>query len=123
LVQDTATLFFTRSGANDPDFNLRREPAFIIRKKGTDQVFISVIEIHGKFDPIAEFSTNAYPSVKKINLLENNKDYSIAEILIDDKKLVIAQCNKDFDNNTKHSTQNINWTGPYAVWYDGKILN
>jgi len=123
LIQDTATLFFTRSGANDPDFNLRREPAFIIRKKGTDEAFVTVIEIHGKFDPIAEFSTNSYPSVKKITLLQNNKDYSIAEVMVDDKKLLIAQCNKDFDNNTKHTTQNINWTGPYAVWYDGKILN
>ena len=123
LIQDTAALFFTRSGANDPDFNLRREPAFIIRKKGTDEAFVTVIEIHGKFDPIAEFSTNSYPSVKKITLLQNNKDYSIAEVMVDDKKLLIAQCNKDFDNNTKHTTQNINWTGPYAVWYDGKILN
>jgi hypothetical protein len=123
LIQDTATLFFTRSGANDPDFNLRREPAFIIRKKGTDEAFVTVIEIQGKFYPIAEFSTNSYPSVKKITLLQNNKDYSIAEVMVDDKKLLIAQCNKDFDNNTKHTTQNINWTGPYAVWYDGKILN
>ncbi|HEX2629887.1 MAG TPA: heparinase II/III family protein, partial [Chitinophagaceae bacterium] len=31
LVQGDATLFFTRTGANDPNFNLRREPAFIIR--------------------------------------------------------------------------------------------
>jgi hypothetical protein len=82
-----------------------------------------VIEIHGKYDALAEFSTNAYPSVKKIILLQNNKDCSIAEVLVDNKKLLIAQCNKDFDNKTKHTTQNISWTGPYAVWYDGKILN
>ena len=37
--------------------------------------------------------------------------------------LLIAQSNKDFDNNKKHSVQNISWTGPYTVWYDCKILN
>lgn len=123
LIQDSAKLFFTRSGANDPDFNLRHEPAFIIRKKGKNQSFVSVIEIHGKFDPVAEFSTNAYPSVKQIKLLQNDETYSIAEIAVDDKKLVIAQCNRDFDNKAKHTVQNINWTGPYTVWYDGKIVN
>jgi hypothetical protein len=123
LVQDSADLFFTRIGANDPDFNLRHEPAYIIRKKGKDQVFVNVIEIHGKFDPISEYSINAYPSVNQIRLVQNDEDYSIAEISIDNKKLVIAQCNKDFNSTTKHTVQNINWTGPYAVRYDGKNLN
>src|SRR6185436_2616515 len=34
LIEDSAQLFFTRTGANDPNFNLRREPSYIIRKKG-----------------------------------------------------------------------------------------
>ncbi len=123
LIQGEASLFLTRTGANDPDFNLRHEPAFIIRKKGTNESFVSVIEIHGKFDPVAEFTTNAYPSVKQIKLLQNDDAYSIAEILVDNKKLLIAQCNNDFDSTAKHTIQAINWTGPYTVLYDGKILN
>lgn len=122
LAEGEASLFFTTSGANDPDFNLRRTPAFIIRKKGTEQSFVSVIEIHGKFDPIAEFSTNAYSSVRKISLPEN-KEYTVVEISVKDKKLVIAQSNTQFDNKAAHSTQGRTWTGPYAVWYDGKLLN
>jgi hypothetical protein len=122
-IQDSASLFFTRSGANDPHFNLRHEPAFIIRKKGRDQSFVSVIEIHGKFDPVAEFSTNAYPSVSSVKLLQHNDQYSIAEILTGGKKLLIVQCNKDYGEKTKHSAGGLDWTGPYAVWYDGKILN
>ncbi len=123
LIQDTALLFFTRSGANDPDFNLRHEPAFIIRKNGKNQSFISVIEIHGKYDPVAEFSTNAYPLVKQIKMLQNDEAYSIAEITVEDKKLLIAQSNSDFDLKKKHSVKNIDWTGPCTVWYNGKILN
>ena len=122
MIEGAASLLFTRIGANDPDFNLRREPAYIIRKNGTNQSFVNVIEIHGKFNPVTELSSNAYPSVKKIRLLQNDTDFSIVEILINDKKLVIAQCNKDF-TNTKHTVRGITWNGPYVVLYDEKILN
>jgi oligo-alginate lyase len=122
LVQDTAQVFFTRIGANDPDFNLRREPAFIIRKNGKDQSFISVIEIHGNFDPVYEFSSNAYPSVKKIKLLQQDTEYSVAEIMIGDKKLQIAQCNNDVDAKKAHVAQGISWTGPFTVLFDGKKM-
>ncbi|MGB4844446.1 MAG: heparinase II/III family protein [Ferruginibacter sp.] len=120
LVQDTAEIFYTRTGANDPDFNLRHEPAIIIRKNGKDQSFISVIEIHGKFDPVYEFSSNAYPSVKQIKLLQNDNDYSVVEIMVGDKKLMIAQCNNSTDDKMKHMARGLNWTGPFTVLFDGK---
>jgi len=121
LIEGAASLFFTRTGANDPNFNLRREPAFVIRKNGSGQSFISVIEIHGKFDPIIEFSTNSYSSVQNMRMLENGA-YSVVEIIISGKRLVIAQSNKDFNKTTKHSAKEINWTGPFTVLYDGKKL-
>ena len=127
LVLDKAELFFTRAGANDPNFNLRHEPSFIIRKKGKNQAFINVVEIHGNFDSRNEFSSNAYPSVQQIKLLQNDIDYSVAEIMIDGKQLLIAQCNKNFNPTTKHSIKkeniNIEWNGPYTVLYQGKKLN
>ncbi len=122
LITDSAKLFFTRSGANDPNFNLRHEPALIFRKNGSNQVFVNVLEIHGKFDPIVEFSTNAYPSVKQIRLLQNDENYSIAEIDVDGKKLQVAQCNKNFETIQVHTVQGISWTGPFTVLYDGKKL-
>jgi hypothetical protein len=122
LIEGQASLFFTRSGANDPSFNLRREPAFIIRKNGISQSFVSVVEIHGNFDPIIEFSTQSYPSVQEIKLLQNDDSYTVAEIRLQGKKLVIAQCNKEFENKIKHTVQGIGWTGPYTVLLDGKKL-
>jgi hypothetical protein len=121
LIEGTASLFFTRTGANDPNFNLRREPAFIIRKNGSTQSFINVLEIHGKFDPIVEVSTNSYSSVQNMKLLENG-DYSVIEIIINGKKILIAQSNNDFNKTTKHSAKEISWTGPFTVLYDGKNL-
>jgi len=123
LTDEATKLFFTRTGANDPNFNLRREASYIIRKKGKQQSFVNVIEIHGKFDAVTEFSTHSYPSVQQIKLLQNDAEYSVAEIMISGKKLLIAQCNRDFDSKAKHSDQNISWTGPYVALYDGKIIN
>lgn len=126
LVQGSAKILFTRSGANDPNFNIRHEPAYIIRKKGKDQVFINVIEIHGKYDPINEFSTNAYPEVQQIKLLSDDPAFTVAEIMIAGKKLWIAQCKKDFEQTKKHSVtiENVKmeWMGPCSVLYDGKEL-
>lgn len=122
LVEGKANLFFTRTGANDPNFNLRHEPAFIVRKNGKDQSFVSVIEIHGRFDPVYEFSTDAYPSVQQIKLLQNDSEFSVAEIIVGNKILQIAQCNIDFDKTKIHSAQGISWTGPFTVLFDGKKL-
>ena len=126
LVQGSAKILFTRSGANDPNFNIRHEPAYIIRKKGKDQVFINVIEIHGKYDPINEFSTNAYPEVQQIKLLSDDPAFTLAEIMIGGKKLWLAQCKKDFEQTKKHSVtiENVKmeWMGPCSVLYDGKEL-
>lgn len=122
IVAGSAKVFFTRSGANDPNFNLRHEPALIIRRKGKDQSYVSMIEIHGKFDPVAEFSSDAYPSVQQIKLLHNDELYSVAEIIVGGKKLQLAQCNKNFDEKMVHSAKGLKWTGPYTVLYDGKTL-
>ncbi len=126
LITDSAKLIFTRAGANDPSFNLRHEPSYIIRKRGRNQLFLNVIELHGKYDPVAEFSSGSYPSVQKMELKNNDNAFTIAKITIADKELLIAQCNSDFSVTAKHNFSkngvNISWTGPYTVLYNGKPL-
>jgi hypothetical protein len=121
LIEDSASIFFTRIGANDPNFNLRNEPAYIIRKKGEKESFLNVIEIHGSYDPVSENSSSSNSSIESIKLLEND-EYTIAEIAINKKKITIAQSNKIFDKNTTHTRNGISWIGAYTVLYDGKIL-
>ena len=126
LVQKPSKLFFTHAGANDPNFNLRREPSYIIRRSGANELFVNVIELHGKLDHVGEFSSNAYPSVERINLLRHDADYSVAEIIIKGKKLVVAQSNKIFEKDKRHELSavgaTLKWTGPYLILFDGKQL-
>ena len=51
--------FLARSGAGDPNFNLRRETSFIVRKNGDNQLFVSVIEPHGTFNALSEASSGS----------------------------------------------------------------
>lgn len=126
LVDDSTKMYFTRLGANDPNFNLRREPAYIVRKKGGNQTFVNVIEIHGKYDGNLESSTDANSSIQKIELLQDDADYSVAKITINNKTLLIAQCNKNVGNAASHSIKitdkTITWLGPYTILYDEKII-
>ncbi|MBC7721036.1 MAG: alginate lyase family protein [Pedobacter sp.] len=126
LVDDSTKMYFTSLGANDPNFNLRRDPAYIIRKKGGNQTFVNVVEIHGKYDGNLEASTNANSSIQKIELLQDDEDYSVAKIIINNKILLIIQCNKNFDLTKKHTLKindnQIDFVGSYTVLFDGKIL-
>lgn len=125
LVEGKADIFLTRSGASDPDFNLRHEPAMIIRKKGNNQSFVNITEIHGNYDPSAELSSNSYSQVQQMRLVENNEEQTIVEIVLGGKKLVIAQSNKNIGAGISHKANGVplEWNGPFIVMYDGKKLN
>jgi oligo-alginate lyase len=123
---DAAKVFFTRIGANDPDFNLRRDPSYILRVNGSNKTFVNTIEIHGNYSPTAEIASSAYSLVSDIQMLQDNADYTVAVITVSTKKLVIAQANKNADANAIHHFNkagfDIKWIGPYAVQYDGLVL-
>ena len=75
-MADTATqVEFVTLGANDPDFNLRSEKAYIITQpKAANHTFVNITEPHGKNNPIAEFTVGFMPVTKNIQLLNDNDD-------------------------------------------------
>lgn len=78
LVSEKDDLILGRIGANDPEFNLRRDPCFLIRKQGAkNAVFISVIEAHGSYNPVAEIPYDPFSSIESVELVVDNKDYTI----------------------------------------------
>ena len=68
-------IFLCRSGASDPDFNLRNEPMYIIREKNAgNHVFASCIETHGKYDLQVEQSANLVHSCKGVTVLSDDEN-------------------------------------------------
>ncbi|WP_417444432.1 alginate lyase family protein [Joostella sp.] len=114
-------LFFTRLGAKDPEFNLRRDPGFVIRKNNTDNaIFASVIEKHGGYNAVTEKASNAFSSIKAIEVLPSDKAYTVVKIrTITDKIVVLAIANNDAEVKEKHSIKingtDLSWKGPYYL--------
>ena len=112
-------LILGRIGAKDPDFNLRREPTFIIRRKNTQNTtFASVIESHGSYSPVSEFAVNTYSSIKKLNIITDTEAYTAIQIITkNDKIKTLVISNKDNSEEKNHTlkinNKNYTWVGSY----------
>lgn len=106
------------SGANDPKFNLRREPMIIQRIGGTDRAtFVSVLEPHGLYDGAAERTVDSKSQIASLrHLRQEDADLVIVEAL-SGAKTVLA-ISYDRDPTKRHEAivggQTIAWTG-YAA--------
>ena len=115
----TDSLIFARIGANDPDFNLRRDAALIIRRpEAQSTVFASVIEPHGYYSAISELSVDPKSSVSRVAVVHDSNDYTAVKI--DDRQQqssLLIVVNGDPSSSGKHKLkvegQTYRWTGPY----------
>jgi hypothetical protein len=75
LTDKNTEILFTSIGANDPDNNLRNEPAVMLRQKNTgNHIFVGVLEPHGAFDPIAETTKAATSRIENISISEQTNE-------------------------------------------------
>lgn len=67
LAQADMQILFSQIGANDPNFNLRPENAFVLRIPSAKRTaFVSVFEPHGEYNPVSEFTRDANSQVSAI---------------------------------------------------------
>ena len=117
---DNAEVIFTRTGANDPSFNLRSEPAFILRSKGETTLFASVVETHGYFNEEFEQSVNARGVVKDIKVVAHTNIGSVVEITTEKSNVTVMISNQlGATDSTEHKVELngkvYSWTGFYSV--------
>ncbi|MEO9892818.1 alginate lyase family protein [Aurantibacter sp.] len=112
-------LFFTRLGANDPEFNLRRDAALMIRRKNSkNTIFASTIEPHGNYSPVTESATNSKSSIKEIKVILDTDAYTVISITtINDNIKLFITANTNSSKEAKHTLKindkNYTWTGSY----------
>jgi len=110
-----ATAVFTELGANDPNSNLRREQAMILRTEGADVSFVSVYEPHGRYDSDAEVTVYEGGSVEHIEIerLDTATSYMIAFSGNEQLRLLIADDTApDAEHSLTINDNNVTWTGP-----------
>ncbi|WP_134705786.1 heparinase II/III family protein [Rahnella sp. CJA17(1/100)] len=69
---DGGELIVARTGASDPNFNLRNEPALLLRTRGANAIFASVFETHGYFDEASETSLDARGKVERVSVVSHD---------------------------------------------------
>lgn len=113
-------LRLVRSGANDPDFYLRNEPAYLIREQGKkNHTFCSALESHGTYDLQVEQSANLTASCREVKVLADTPDYTVARFAFEGGHTVTLCVAYDGDPAAKHSVkigkERCEWTGYYDV--------
>ncbi|NNC36149.1 MAG: alginate lyase [Hyphomonadaceae bacterium] len=119
-VPENTSVVFAQTGANDPNFNLRNESAFILRAQKTDGVtYASVIEPHGEYNPIVEYTLESHSRVKSVSHFENGpEDFVLIETK--DGQSVGLGMSSDPDTAKEHTVtvngKALSWTGPYHLF-------
>ncbi|MBI5476176.1 MAG: alginate lyase family protein [Ignavibacteriales bacterium] len=119
-ADSTTKVFFTRIGASDPEYNLRREPAVILRTNARSHVYASFLEPHGYFEPVAERSDGATGIVNEVNVVSSTDEATIVEIKGKDSLCWTIMINNGPALDTKNHEVSVNgkiykWTGNFSI--------
>ena len=112
-------LLFTRLGANDPEFNLRRDAAFMIRRSGAgNTVFATIVEPHGSYSPVSEFAVNSNSSIAELKVAYDDENYTAVSVEdVEGRTSMFILSNSDATANTEHELKldgrAYRWSGPY----------
>lgn len=113
-----------RIGANDPAYNLRRDPVIIFsRTAAKNIVFASVIEPHGSYTPVSESAVNSNSNIKELRVIQDDENYTAVSIItVQGKTRLFVVSNQNVEITTRHSIkineQTYRWSGPYHYFLD-----
>lgn len=111
------TAYFAELGANDPDNNLRREQAAILRTKAKDASFVSVYERHGRYDSDNEVTVFDGSSVSDIQITDFGTA-ALYQITTEAGNVQIFLANDsraDANHRLDLNGQTVSWTGAIHV--------
>jgi hypothetical protein len=113
-----ASVILAESGANDPLFNLRREPVLIERVKSAgDTTFVAVLEPHGAYDPSAETTKGSTSRIKALRHART-ADADVVSIDLVDGRTVSLAVADDADATREHRAtidgRAVSWKGHFG---------
>lgn len=119
-----AQVILAESGANDPRFNLRREPVVIQRLQGAgDAAFLSLIEPHGRYDAATETTTGSRSAVTGLSMTESG-GARIATISLTGGRQILVAIAADTTADKAHSVtvngRKLEWRGPVGRFDSGE---
>lgn len=113
-------MLVTELGANDPEFNLRREQALITQANAKGEIqFVQILEQHGHYDGRAESVSAPRSSIVRANYRTTDAIHQIELENPAGQRLTILVA-KDLAEDLEHSValdaKNIAWRGPVYLY-------
>jgi hypothetical protein len=113
------TAFLTELGANDPNNNLRREQALVLRSEADSIDFFSVYERHGRYDNDEEVTVFPGSSVGNIYQTSDN-GVSVYMVTTKTGDNIVFAFAEDTSAELKHVIDidgiSVEWTGPVYAY-------
>ncbi|MEM7765249.1 MAG: heparinase II/III family protein [Pseudomonadota bacterium] len=112
-------LMLVRLGANDPDFNLRRDAALIIRRDAeASTVFASTLEVHGSYSPVSELTVQPRGRVAAVEVIHDDIAYTaVAIVNKDGEQAIFVVANVEVNSEAEHrlvlNGNTYQWQGPF----------
>ena len=118
VIQSKDEIILTRIGANDPNFNLRRDPGMIHRRTDGNTLFASLYEIHGSYTYATERPLNLFTSISNLSILHESENYVAIQFgLKSGEKYQFAFSLNDKETLSEHkitiNNEELEWTGTY----------
>lgn len=116
-IQEGDQALLTRIGANDPNFNLRRDPGLIHRRVAGSTLFANLYETHGRYSYSDEIPINSFTSISRITILNQSADYAVVSFKLKNGNSYLFAISQNDSNETKsHSLkmegEELAWIGP-----------
>ena len=118
-TDESDEILFTRIGANDPAFNLRRDAAFMLRRKAAgNTVFATAIEPHGSYSPVSELAVNSNSNISDLKVAYDDENYTAVSIKdLAGQTSIFFLSNTDASASREHQVKigerSYQWIGPY----------
>ncbi len=118
VVRQGDQALMTRIGANDPNFNLRRDPGFMLRRTSGSTLFASLYEMHGSYNFNDEIPVNLFSSVAKLKVLHESAEYVVIQFELKSGEVYrFAVSLNDKSETASHVIENgdlqVTWKGVY----------
>lgn len=92
LLPEGGQVLFAELGANDPEFNLRRENALVLRQSARkNAVFLSLLESHGEYNGAREYTLQPTSQIKTLELIQEPGVQLAVVTLVDGGRLLVGK--------------------------------
>lgn len=124
LASQDSKFYQVLVGANDPDENLHKANAIVVREQAANHTFVSTIEPHGLYDLLLEVTSGYTSNVADIETLVDNAEHTIVKVSMFsgiEYTLCVqnagSEATEDAENVVKADNgQEYKWTGDYALF-------